>query len=275
MATVALGRALPPRHWTAREAAMASVDSPEKLKVLLDAGFIQKEEYDTRMKAAVVDSSAKSGAVQNSAPPRRQAHGVSLMGQPQTSQMGQPQASPAAPVPSFKCVLVGAGGVGKTTFVKRHRTGEFEKRYVATLGVEVHPLCFHTNMGPIRFNVWDCAGQEKFGGLRDGYFIQGKCAILMFDVTSRMSYQEIPTWYTDVMRVTDHIPMVLAGNKVDVKDRKVQPQSIKFHEEKEIPYYDISARSNYNIEKPFLALAQRLLKNEGLEFVREEPFVFG
>jgi len=75
-------------------------------------------------------------------------------------------------VPTFKCVLVGDGGTGKTTFVKRHLTGEFEKKYVATLGVEVHPLVFHTTRGVIRFNVWDTAGQEKFGGLRDGYYIQ-------------------------------------------------------------------------------------------------------
>lgn len=46
--------------------------------------------------------------------------------------------------------------------------------FSATLGVEVHPIVFHTSRGPIRFNVWDTAGQEKFGGLRDGYYIQGK-----------------------------------------------------------------------------------------------------
>jgi GTPase SAR1 family protein len=62
--------------------------------------------------------------------------------------------------PEFKLILVGDGGVGKTTFVKRHLTGEFEKKYVATLGVEVHPLQFHTNRGPIKFNVWDTAGHE-------------------------------------------------------------------------------------------------------------------
>ncbi len=33
-------------------------------------------------------------------------------------------------MPTFKLVLVGDGGVGKTTFVKRHLTGEFEKKYV-------------------------------------------------------------------------------------------------------------------------------------------------
>lgn len=44
---------------------------------------------------------------------------------------------------------------------------------LATLGVEVHPLFFNTNRGNVKFNVWDTAGQEKFGGLRDGYYIQG------------------------------------------------------------------------------------------------------
>lgn len=87
--------------------------------------------------------------------------------------MGEPEN-----MPSFKCVLVGDGGCGKTTFVKRHLTGEFDKKYVATLGVEVHPLVFHTNRGPIRFNVWDTAGQEKFGGLRDGYYIQVTPALI-------------------------------------------------------------------------------------------------
>lgn len=76
---------------------------------------------------------------------------------------------PPEPTPTFKVVLVGDGGVGKTTFVKRHLSGEFEKRYIATMGVEVHPLKFFTNFGPIIMNVWDTAGQEKLGGLRDGY----------------------------------------------------------------------------------------------------------
>ena len=46
---------------------------------------------------------------------------------------------------------------------------EFEKKYIATLGVEVHPMEFFTTRGKIRFMVWDTAGQEKLSGLRDGY----------------------------------------------------------------------------------------------------------
>ncbi|CAE7760588.1 unnamed protein product, partial [Symbiodinium microadriaticum] len=169
--------------------------------------------------------------------------------------------------PEFKLVLCGDGGVGKTTLVKRHLTGEFEKKYIPTLGVEVHPLRFTTNCGPLTFNVWDTAGQEKFGGLRDGYYIQGQCAIIMFDVTSRITYKNVPNWHRDIVRVCENIPIVLVGNKVDVKDRQVKAKNIQFHRKRNLQYYDLSARSNYNFEKPFLWLARRLTNQGNLQFV--------
>ncbi|KAF4659804.1 serine/threonine protein kinase Ran1 [Perkinsus olseni] len=172
-------------------------------------------------------------------------------------------------VPEFKLLLVGDGGVGKTTLVKRHLTGEFEKKYIPTLGVEVHPLKFMTNCGEIIFNVWDTAGQEKFGGLRDGYYIQGQCAIIMFDVTSRITYKNVPNWHRDIVRVCENIPIVLVGNKVDVKDRQVKARNIQFHRKRNLQYYDLSARSNYNFEKPFLWLARRLTNQPQLVFQGE------
>ncbi|CAD2217317.1 GTP-binding protein nuclear protein Ran [Angomonas deanei] len=167
----------------------------------------------------------------------------------------------------FKLILVGDGGTGKTTFVKRHMTGEFEKRYVATVGVEVHPLTFHTNCGTICFNCWDTAGQEKFGGLRDGYYIEGQCAIIMFDVTSRNTYKNVPNWYRDITRVCDKIPIVLVGNKVDCADRQVKAKMINFHHKKGLQYYDVSAKSNYNFEKPFVWLAKSLARSPDLQLV--------
>ena len=163
-----------------------------------------------------------------------------------------------APVAEFKLVMVGDGGVGKTTFVKRHLTGEFEKKYIATQGVEVNSIVFYTNHGPIKFNIWDTAGQEKLGGLREGYYIGGNCAIIMFDVTSRITYKNVPKWHKDLTRICENIPMCLVGNKVDVKDRKVKARQITFHRKRNLQYYDISAKSNYQYEKPFLWLLRRL-----------------
>ncbi len=170
-------------------------------------------------------------------------------------------------IPEFKLVLVGDGGTGKTTFVKRHLTGEFEKKYIATLGVEVHPMAFFTNHGQIKFNVWDTAGQEKLGGLRDGYYIGGNCAIIMFDVCARITYSNVPKWYKDLTRVCENIPIVLVGNKVDVKDRKVKAKQITFHRKKNLQYYDISAKSNYQFEKPFVWLLRRLTNDPNLVLV--------
>uniref|UniRef100_A0A2I2YGR5 GTP-binding nuclear protein Ran n=1 Tax=Gorilla gorilla gorilla TaxID=9595 RepID=A0A2I2YGR5_GORGO len=147
--------------------------------------------------------------------------------------------------------LVGDGGTEKTTFMKRHLTGEFEKKYVATLGVEVHPLVFHTNRGPIKFNVWDTAGLENFGGLRDGYYIQAQSTIIVFDATSRVTYKNVPNWHRDLW----------------ILRTKVKAKSIVFHRKKNLQYYDISAKSNYNFEKPFLWLARKLIGDPNLEFV--------
>ena len=65
----------------------------------------------------------------------------------------------------------------------------------------------------------------------------------------------------------ENIPIVLTGNKVDVKERKVKAKAITFHRKKNLQYYDISAKSNYNFEKPFLWLARKLVGNQTLEFV--------
>jgi len=172
------------------------------------------------------------------------------------------------PALEYKLVLLGDGGVGKTTLVKRHITGEFTKRYVPTLGVQVSSLRFDTSRGPVVFNVWDTAGQEKFGGLRDGYYVNADCAIVMFDVTSRITYQNVPQWVHDLRRICGaSLPCVLVGNKVDVKERAVKAQNITYHKKQGMRYYDVSAKSNYNFEKPFLWLARQLTGDEELEFV--------
>eukprot|EP00842_Homolaphlyctis_polyrhiza_P005187 jgi/Hompol1/566/HPOL_005356-RA len=103
--------------------------------------------------------------------------------------------------------------------------------------------------------------------LRSQNSIQGQCAIIMFDVTSRITYKNVPNWHRDLVRVCENIPIVLCGNKVDIKERKVKAKAITFHRKKNLQYYDISAKSNYNFEKPFLWLARKLAGNASLDFV--------
>lgn len=56
----------------------------------------------------------------------------------------------------------------------------------------------------------------------------------MFDVTSRVTYKNVPNWHRDLVRVCENIPIVLCGNKVDIKDRKVKAKTIVFHRKKNL-----------------------------------------
>jgi GTP-binding nuclear protein Ran len=89
----------------------------------------------------------------------------------------------------------------------------------------------------------------------------------MFDVTSRITYKNVPNWHRDLTRVCENIPIVLCGNKVEIKDRKVKAKHITFHRKRNLQYFDISAKSNYNFEKPFIWLARRLVGDPNLTFV--------
>lgn len=169
--------------------------------------------------------------------------------------------------PMKKLVLIGDGGTGKTTFVKRHITGEFTRNYIATIGANTYTLPFYTNMGEIKFMVWDTAGQEKHGGLRDAYYIGADCSIIMFDTTSRITYKNVPNWQKDFTRVCPNVPICICGNKVDIIDRKVKPAQVKGKTSSNIAYFDISAKSNYNYDKPFLYLAKKLFNQPNLFFV--------
>jgi GTP-binding nuclear protein Ran len=177
--------------------------------------------------------------------------------------------SPQQKPKSYKLVLCGDGGTGKTTFVKRHLTGEFEKKYIATIGAEVHPMLFCTSRGKIYFDVWDTAGQERYCALRDGYYVGAECAIIMFDVCSRITYKNLNNWYKSLTRVCEGIPIVIVGNKVDVPDRKVKARQILFPRKHGIQYYDISAKSNYQFEKPFLWLLRKLTGDPNLTLAEE------
>ena len=71
----------------------------------------------------------------------------------------------------FKIVLVGDANTGKSAYLKKLVTGAYEREYQPTDKLAVRELQFETNAGEISFDVWDTAGQPKFKGLGDGYYI--------------------------------------------------------------------------------------------------------
>ena len=173
-------------------------------------------------------------------------------------------------MPEFKILLHGDGGVGRQTWVQKLQEHEAviakEPKYVTTLSVTVYPFIVLTQHGPIGFNVWIASKEARFGPKYDGYLTQGQGAILMFDCTSRITHKNIPNHHRDVIRVCGNIPMVLAGNKVDIKDRKVKAKQITFHRKKNLMYYDVAVGENFHVIEPFLWLAQAFAGDKSLQF---------
>lgn len=163
---------------------------------------------------------------------------------------------------TFKIVLLGEGGVGKTTFVKKYRTGEFERKYVPTLGVDVHPLhfkCFFSDSSDdegsfevVTLNIWDTAGQEKYNGLSDCYYLEAKAAMIFYDLQSALTYKLIPKWDKLYRRTAPDTPVIYCGNKSDCSTLKVPMNNDDHHY--------ISTKTGENIDAPFIDVLSKLLK---------------
>ena len=147
-----------------------------------------------------------------------------------------------------KILLLGEGGVGKTVFRKRLMGENFTPNYIATLGVEACPIRTPTYCA----NIWDCAGQEKFGGLRDGYYIQGQGAIFAFDLTSLSTLQNLQRWISDFHRVCGNVPFVFVGMKSDMPNRITQQQVRDIIGD--YPYVEISNKNGTNLDIPLTIL---------------------
>ena len=96
----------------------------------------------------------------------------------------------------------------------------------------------------------------------------------MFDVTSRITYKNVPNWHRDVVRVVGRdLPAVLCGNKCHSRDRKVKVKHMTFYRKKNVEYFDISVPDMrgqgmlYNIDKPFLSLARKIAGRPDLIFL--------
>ncbi len=122
-----------------------------------------------------------------------------------------------------KMVIMGDGGIGKTTLVRKLVSvgSTFDPTYVATLGAEVYSLS--GVWGDV--NIWDCAGQERFGGLRDGYWINANAVIVMCDATSVRSANNVATHIQNILRVSPGARVMILCNLFDSETKQPAPMS--------------------------------------------------
>ena len=114
----------------------------------------------------------------------------------------------------------------------------------------------------IRIQVWDTAGQEAFRAVTRSYYKNSACAILVYDITNRKSFQDINSWLNECRDLcSKDIYIVLVGNKNDLdKQRAIsKDEGKRFAEENNLKFYETSALNGNNIEELFMNAASDLI----------------
>ena len=168
----------------------------------------------------------------------------------------------------FKLVFIGDQSVGKTSIISRFQYDTFDAHYQTTIGIDFVSKTVPVDDGTVRLQLWDTAGQERFRSLIPSYIRDSHVAVVVFDITSRESFESTTKWIADVraQRGND-VVVVLVGNKSDLtENRKVTAEELEARAaEHEIMCIETSAKEGFNIKLLFRRLATALpsLKSNG------------
>jgi small GTP-binding protein len=165
---------------------------------------------------------------------------------------------------SLKVVVVGDSGVGKTCFLIRFVRDMFDEESQPTLGVEFLTKIVVTERHRIQLQLWDTAGQELFRSVTRGYYRGSAGALLVFDLTSRDSFENIGRWLQDIRDVARaDVVALLIGNKADKADERVvtTEEATEFAKSHQIQYFETSAKTGANVAAAVEACVAVIEKN--------------
>lgn len=167
----------------------------------------------------------------------------------------------------MKILILGDANVGKTSFVHRYVSGQFNKTYKATVGVDFSVKLLHwSSKEKVRLLLWDIAGQERFISMTRVYYKGAVGCVVMFDVTSTSSFLNCRHWKQDLDNKAmlpngDSIPCILLANKCDISERAVSAERIhEFSKENGfVTWMETSVKENKNIGDAMKRLVQEIL----------------
>ncbi|CAG9860755.1 unnamed protein product [Phyllotreta striolata] len=122
---------------------------------------------------------------------------------------------------ALKVVIVGNGGVGKSSMIQRYCKGTFTKDYKKTIGVDFLERQIEVDGEDVRLMLWDTAGQEEFDAITKAYYRGAQACVLAFSTVDRDSFEAAHSWKLKVENECGEIPTVIVQNKIDLLDQGV------------------------------------------------------
>jgi Ras and EF-hand domain-containing protein len=168
----------------------------------------------------------------------------------------------------FKVVFVGDSGVGKSSFIHRFCSNQFRPKFQATIGVDFQVKNIRVDGHVIALQLWDTAGQERFRSITKQYFRKADGVLVMYDVTSEMTFRSVRNWMASVKEGTDDdTVIVLIANKMDLVD-DVTPQVVTDKDGRRLAdefgalFFEASAKSALNVCEAMEAMSRLLSERE-------------
>jgi len=160
----------------------------------------------------------------------------------------------------FKTVFVGEPAVGKTSIITKHVMSAFRENYIPTLGANITSNDYVVENYGVTLLIWDIAGQEIFSRVREKYYGGAKAAFVVYDVTRPETLEGARKWVEDLKHfIPGPIPMVVVGNKIDLKRKVTREEGEKFAKKLGAMFIESSAKTGENIPEVFKEITKALV----------------
>lgn len=171
-----------------------------------------------------------------------------------SSASGAPAAGerkPDEPPPAdLKIILCGDSAVGKSKLVERFLLQDYTPRTLSTYALTMFRHTHEEAGKTWAIDFWDTAGQEQFDRLHASYYFQANACILAFDVTRKITYKNLETWFKEVRHHCPDIPIICVANKIDVEPSMAK-KKFNFPAQHEMPFYFTSSSDGTNVVRVF------------------------
>tara|TARA_B100001063_G_scaffold243020_1_gene272800 strand:- start:1255 stop:1839 length:585 start_codon:yes stop_codon:yes gene_type:complete len=172
-------------------------------------------------------------------------------------------------ITSYKIVLVGDTGVGKSSIATQFANNEFSDFQESTIGAAFFTKSIEIDGTSYKIDVWDTAGQERYHSLTPMYYRGAKIALIVFDITNLLSYEKMKQWSSEIKNSVNNIVITIVGNKIDLEHRRKvsKEDAIEYCMQEGFEYYETSAKTAENIELIFEKSIKNIEPEENLETV--------
>ncbi|XP_028402637.1 ras-related protein Rab-8A-like [Dendronephthya gigantea] len=159
---------------------------------------------------------------------------------------------------TFKILVLGDSGVGKTCLIYRYTEGIYSDVYVSTIGIDCRTTMLNVDDLKVRMQIWDTAGQERFRTLTSAYYRGAMGVLLVYDVTAEESFSHVNSWLRNIDdNASSDVCKVLVGNKADLNDKRVisKERGEMVAQNNNLKFFETSAKTDMGVKEAFKSLA--------------------